>query len=112
MLPSGSGLAALTCSCWFLSKPGFSNGHRGRLCVGFSRESFKRSFRGIKEEKRTCFPFGLHLGVPAPYLYLVSCTASPPSSESRNICGLLSARRTKASCFPSGLHTACEEPSL
>ena len=63
-------------------------------------------------ENNNCFPSGLHFGEPAPYLYLVSCIASPPSSGSKNICGLVSTVLTKAICFPSGLNAGCDEFSL
>ena len=61
---------------------------------------------------KICLPSGDHLGLVAPYLYLVSCIGSPPFIDKMNICGLLFTVRTKASCFPSALHAGCEAPSF
>src|SRR5690349_5028152 len=75
-------------------------------------ESVSKSLKGMPAEKIICLPSGLHFGFTAPYLNLVSCTASPPLRDSRNNCGFVSATRTKTICFPSGLQAACDELSF
>ena len=47
-------------------------------------------------------PSGLQTGVPAPSGNVVSCSGSPPSADSSQICGGPSAARTNASVVPSG----------
>src|SRR6185369_7646613 len=89
-----------------------SPGQDGMECDGFNKESFIRSFKGMFDENNSSLPSGLHLGVPAPYLNLVSWMASPPSRDNKNICGLPSARRTKAICLPSGLQAPWDDPSF